>query len=325
MSSRADQPEEGAGGRREVVGAPDEHDPALDLRLAQLDRHEPGGAVEPGARQERDAGALGGERGHHAEVGRLERDPGAEAGLRAGRLQHDAQAARGGERDERLVAQRGEAHAPPPGERVVGRHGDHGRLARDQPAAEAGGRLLARAEAHVGRGELAARDGGEQRVRLLLGERDLDGRVRAPEGGDRAHDGPVGQRLDEPDREPAGEEALKRDDRLPPVRDRGQRRARVGQERRTRRGQRDRGPRRDRIVRRSCPAAQEERLAELGLEPPDLHAHRGLRDRKPLRRAREVLLLGHRDEIGELRELHNETLSAADADGIGVIRADDRS
>ena len=69
--------------------------------------------------------------------------------------------------------------------------------------------------------------------------------------------------------------------------------ARVGQQRLARGRQPDRAP-----------VAEEDPLAQLGLEPPDLLADRGLRDPQPLGRAREVQLLGDGDEVGELAELH---------------------
>jgi hypothetical protein len=50
-----------------------------------------------------------------------------------------------------------------------------------------------------------------------------------------------------------------------------------------------------------------ERLAELCLEPPDLVADRRLGDRHAERRARELLLLGDRDEVRELPDVHKES------------------
>src|SRR5262249_26994533 len=51
-------------------------------------------------------------------------------------------------------------------------------------------------------------------------------------------------------------------------------------------------------------AALEERLAELVLERLNLPAERRLRDAEPLGGARDVLLLGHGDEVVELLEAH---------------------
>jgi hypothetical protein len=45
--------------------------------------------------------------------------------------------------------------------------------------------------------------------------------------------------------------------------------------------------------------AVQQRRAELVLELPDLAAQRGLRDVQARRGAREVALLGDRDEVGE--------------------------
>jgi hypothetical protein len=52
----------------------------------------------------------------------------------------------------------------------------------------------------------------------------------------------------------------------------------------------------------------EQRLAELALEPADLRAHRRLSDRQAERRARDLALLGHRDEVGEVPQLHKQSL-----------------
>ena len=79
---------------------------------------------------------------------------------------------------------------------------------------------------------------------------------------------------------------------------RRQRGARVREQRLARRRQRDRAA-----------VAQEDALAQLGLEPADLLRDRRLRDLQPLGRAREVRLLGDRDEVGELSKFHNESRS----------------
>ena len=48
----------------------------------------------------------------------------------------------------------------------------------------------------------------------------------------------------------------------------------------------------------------EQRLAELGLEAPDLLRQRRLGDVQPLGGAAEVPLLGHGDEVAQVPELH---------------------
>jgi hypothetical protein len=54
----------------------------------------------------------------------------------------------------------------------------------------------------------------------------------------------------------------------------------------------------------SARASLEECRADLALEVADLAAQRRLRDVQPLRRAPEVQLLGDRDEIPEMTQLH---------------------
>jgi hypothetical protein len=99
--------------------------------------------------------------------------------------------------------------------------------------------------------------------------------------------------MDEADRQRPAEEPAVRGDRVAPERDLCERGAGVRQQRLARGRQAHRAA-----------VAQEDALAELGLEPADLLADRRLGDPQPLRRAREVRLLGHGDEIGELTELH---------------------
>src|SRR5207302_8547380 len=57
--------------------------------------------------------------------------------------------------------------------------------------------------------------------------------------------------------------------------------------------------------------ALEQRDSELVLEPPYLLAERGLRDMQSFRRATEVKLLGHRDEVldePEVEPIHRRSL-----------------
>ena len=49
-----------------------------------------------------------------------------------------------------------------------------------------------------------------------------------------------------------------------------------------------------------------ERLSELAFEAPDLRADRRLRHRNPCRGPSELPLLGHRNEVGKLPEVHNK-------------------
>jgi hypothetical protein len=74
-------------------------------------------------------------------------------------------------------------------------------------------------------------------------------------------------------------------------------RAGMGQERLTRAGEGH-----------GAPIAVEERLPELTLEAPDLRADGRLGDRYAGRRARELSLLGDRDEVRELPQVHKDSL-----------------
>ena len=197
------------------------------------------------------------------------------------------------ERDERLVAQRGEPHRAARSQRVLGVDSEHRRLARHDPRLELRRRLGARAHPDERGVQLARRQRGEQRIGLVLHQGQVDPRVPAREGPERAYHAPVGQGLDEADRERPGEEPAQRRDGLAPVLDLRERGARVWQQRRAGRGQGHRAA-----------VAQKHPLTELGLEPPDLLADRGLRDSEPLGGTGEVRLVGHRDEIRELPELH---------------------
>ena len=58
--------------------------------------------------------------------------------------------------------------------------------------------------------------------------------------------------------------------------------------------------------RHGAAAAVEQRLAELGLQPPHLRADARLGDVLALGGAREAALLGHRDDVGELPEFHTD-------------------
>jgi hypothetical protein len=59
---------------------------------------------------------------------------------------------------------------------------------------------------------------------------------------------------------------------------------------------------------RGSPIAVKEDLAQLCFEAPDLMTDSRLGDRQADRRARELPLLGDRDEVGELPDIHNDSL-----------------
>ena len=134
---------------------------------------------------------------------------------------------------------------------------------------------------------------GDQVVGVRLGQGDLDARVALAEVAEQRRD--VGDVVGghHPHRDVAAHEARQVVDGGPDRRDR-----------------RDRGPRvrQDRLPRRRRPHAAgtvEELLTELALEAADLRAHARLRDVQPLCGAREARVVGHRDEVLELTQLHN--------------------
>ena len=95
----------------------------------------------------------------------------------------------------------------------------------------------------------------------------------------------------------AGEQAAECRHRLAPAIGRPKRRPCVRQQGLAGRGQP--GP---------APVADEQVLAELGFQPADPLADGRLRDRDPLGRAREVVLLGDGYEVGKLPQFHKKSL-----------------
>ena len=82
----------------------------------------------------------------------------------------------------------------------------------------------------------------------------------------------------------------------------------------TARGCRERGSgvRQQRVARRGQPRpvsiAVEQGLPELALEAADLRAECRLGHRHAMSRARELTVLGNRDEVGKLPQIHKQTL-----------------
>ena len=140
--------------------------------------------------------------------------------------------------------------------------------------------------------EPARADAVEQRVRRVLQEGDLDARVLGVEAGERVGK-PAADGRHHPDGDAAADQARQLVGGGADARGAGEGGAREGQHRPPGRGRRD-GP----------GPAVEQRLAELGLEPPHLRADAGLGDVLTRGGAREARLLGHRDDVGELAQLH---------------------
>jgi hypothetical protein len=196
-----------------------------------------------------------------------------------------------GGRQISVAAQRGERHDLAVGELVAGRDRRDDRL------------LLDDVDLHPGRGVLAdADDRGvepplaqvvEQPVGVRRGERDLDAGMVAVEAGEQGGQvDPV--RGDRADRDPPAQQPGELLDREPRPRHRGERRPRIRQHGLAGLGEpyRAAGP-------------VEQLRAELPLQPADLRAHPGLGDAHPLGGPGEAPLLGHRDEVLELPQLHN--------------------
>ncbi len=142
--------------------------------------------------------------------------------------------------------------------------------------------------------ELAAEDGGGEAVGRRLGQRQPDRRVRAVEAGQQVGQPRRRARADDADRDLPAEQPGALLDGAADGGDGGERRAGVRQHGGAGVGRPHRAAR-----------AVQQRLPQLGLEPAHLGAHAGLRDVQPLGRTREARLLGDRDEILELAELHN--------------------
>jgi len=191
-----------------------------------------------------------------------------------------------GRRDEGLAREVLGADAAAIRERVVGA-GDHGaRLDTDRDRVDArfGGRRDAECDVDpcqpVGGGAAREREVSKRDHRL-----GVRGGERAEELRRIAH----GRRPDEADRDRPRRRASKRLAAVDGVGLRGQRRARLGEERLARVSQLD-----------TARATFEQLYAELGLELSDRIGERGLREIEPARRARDLTLLGDRDEALEL-------------------------
>ena len=166
------------------------------------------------------------------------------------------------------------------------------RLVDDHDAVDPIGPLAG--ESDQGEVEPAGAEAVHEVVGVGLGQRDLDARVRGVELLEKVRHVRQAAGDDHPDRDPAADEAAMLVDRQSHAGRGLQRGVGVRENRLADRGDTHRPPR-----------PVEQRLAELALEPADLGADAGLGDVDALRAAREAPLLGDRDEVLELAELHN--------------------
>jgi len=116
----------------------------------------------------------GHELNHDVQVACFGDDARGEAGLAACGVQDRPQAARAGERDDRLVAQGAQWHRPARCERVLGLDRQHGRLVGHQDRLQAGRGVLAGTKAEERGVQVACVQPVEQLVGLTLYERELD-------------------------------------------------------------------------------------------------------------------------------------------------------
>ena len=158
-----------------------------------------------------------------------------------------------------LRAQRGPAR-----QRVIGAHGGHDRRVDDQVRLDPGGRLGA--ERRHRQIERSVAHAGEQRVRRVLGERDLDVRVRGVKRRQHVAERHRGPGRDHPHAHVPADQAAQLVDGLPHALGRRQRRSCIRKHGQPRLGRRHRAR-----------AALEELDAQFVLEPSHLCAHARLR------------------------------------------------
>jgi hypothetical protein len=132
---------------------------------------------------------------------------------------------------------------------------------------------------------------------VLLGEADLDGRMGAVEVPEGRENAAVDGSSNDPNLEGSVQQSSQRGHRVAASLDRRDRGTGVWQQLLARLRE-THGP----LI------AMKKVLAELRFEAPDLMTDGRLGDRHADRRARELPLLGHRDEVGKLPDIHNESL-----------------
>ncbi|SDL67204.1 hypothetical protein SAMN04488074_112229 [Lentzea albidocapillata subsp. violacea] len=205
-----------------------------------------------------------------------------------------ARAPVGVEVDERLTGQLSELDGIPGGERTFRRAGEHERF-----TGQSGHPQVVRHPVLPGH----EREVEPARAHLLdqlgvagLAHPDLHAGVQLVEP--RQHRGQVHhvQALQAADRQRAAQQPLDGGDRVPGGGDAAQRPARLGQQRPSGLGQLD-----------LAGGAQEQRRAQLDLQRADRRRETRLGDVQPVRGAREVALLGDREEVFELSEFHDSS------------------
>jgi hypothetical protein len=127
-----------------------------------------------------DAEPHGGELDERGELSGFRGDPGGEAGVAAGVLEHRSQSAAAHEGDHGLLAELGERDRATPAESIARADREDERLGRDNAAADPGRHGLC-ADSDDRRVDVAAGHSLEQWLVLPLGERNLDRRMGAME------------------------------------------------------------------------------------------------------------------------------------------------
>jgi hypothetical protein len=194
-----------------------------------------------------------------------------------------------------LLAQLGEGYGSAPAERIAVTDREDQRLGGDHAGADPRRQRLS-AEADDPGVDVAAGHALEERLVVLLGELDLDCGMGTMEIAERFGEATINGPGDT-DPQPSMEHAPQGGDRVAASLRLGERRPRVWEERLAGPGEGDRA----RI-------AMKEHLPELALQAPDLRADRRLGHRHAGSRARELALLGHRHEVGELPQVHNDSV-----------------
>jgi hypothetical protein len=192
-----------------------------------------------------------------------------------------------------MLAQVGEGDRFSPAERMAAANPKHEWFDRDYSCPHS---WRERVGTHANDGciDVAGSDGAQQRLIVLIGERDLDRGMRTVKIAERLGETVIDGSRDA-DPQPPVQHPAQGGDRVAASLGRRERHPRVRQQCLARGSQRDTGS-----------IAMKQRLSELALQATDLGAHRRLRDRHPVSRTRELPLLGHCHEVRELAQVHIE-------------------